>query len=222
MKKILCGVCLLSAATLLGCSSSQSDWNQANSQGTVAAYQTFLNKYPNDPHDADARQRIQTLQDDQAWSTAQSANTADAYQKYLSDEPSGSHVQEAHDKLTGLMRASDWQEAKSAGTSTAIQDFLAKYSSGPEVDEAHTMMGQFDYQVDLGTFHSSKAADAAQTKLQDKFGKDLQSVAVMPPAGKSKMYHVASAAMTQDQAKAACKMLMKAHQHCTVMKRAQG
>ena len=222
MKKILCGVCVLTAATLLGCSSSEGDWNQANSQGTIAAYQAFLTKYPNDPHDADARQRIQTLQDDQAWTTAQNANTSDAYQKYLSDEPSGAHVQEAHDKLTSLQRAADWQQAKSAGTSTAIQAFLAKYSSGSEVDEAHTTLAQFDYQVDLGTFRTSKAADAAQTKLQDKFGNDLQSVAVVPPSGKSKTYHVASAAMTQDQAKAACATLMKQHQHCTVMKRAQG
>lgn len=218
MKKLLCGLCLLSAATLFGCSSSQADWNQANTQGTIAAYQDFLSKHPNDPHDADARQHIATLQDSQAWSTAQSANTLQAYQQYLSSEPNGAHVQEAQTQITGLQRAAAFQDAKSAGTSSALQEFLSKYPTGPEADQAKTQLAQFDYQVDLGTFRSSKAADQAKSRLQDKYGKDLQSVVVVPPSGKSKVYHVASAAMTQDQAKAACAALRKSHQRCEVMK----
>lgn len=218
MKKLLCGLCLLSAASLLGCSSSQADWNQANTQGTVAAYQDFLNKHPNDPHDADARQHIQTLQDNQAWMAAQSANTLQAYQQYLSSEPNGAHVQDAQNQITGLQRAAAFQDAKNAGTSTALQDFLSKYPTGPEADQARTQLAQFDYQVQLGSYRSSQQADKARGQLQDKFGKDLQSVVVVPPSGKSKTYHVASAAMTQDQAKSACKMLMKEHQRCEVMK----
>ena len=40
--------------------------------------------------------------------------------------------------------------------------------------------------------------------IRFKPGKDLQNIVVMPPSGKSKVYHVASAGMTQDQAKSAC------------------
>jgi SPOR domain len=219
MKKLLCGLCLLCAASLLGCSSSQADWNQANAQGTVAGYQAFLSKHPNDPHDADAQQRIQTIQDNQAWMTAQKANTLAAYQQYLSSEPSGAHAQEARDKVTGFQRAADFQDAKNAGTASALQDFLTKYPSGPEADQARTQLAQFNYQVRLGgSYHSSTLADRARARLQDKYGKDLQSVVVVPPTGKGKTYHVASAAMTQDQAKSACAMLRKSGQSCEVMK----
>jgi outer membrane protein assembly factor BamD (BamD/ComL family) len=218
MKTLLCGLCFLSAATLLGCSSSQADWNTANTQGNVAAYQAFLSKHPNDPHDADAQQRIQTLQDSQAWMTAQTANTLQSYQQYLASEPSGAHAADARNQITSLQRAADWQTAKAAGTSGAVQDFLQKYPTGSEADEARAQLAQFDYQVQLGTYSSSQSADKARSRLQDKYGKDLHAVVIVPPAGKSKTYHVASAAMTQDQAKSACDSLKKQHQRCEVMK----
>jgi len=219
MNKLIWGLTVVTAGALVACSSSESDWNQANTQGTVAAYQAFLSKHPNDPHDAAAQQRIQTLQDDQAWMTAQSANTLQSYQQYLASEPMGAHAQDAQTRITDLQRAADWQQAKSTNTEAALQAFLQKYPTGPEADQAKSQLQQFDYVVDLGTFRSDKAANEAQSKLQDKFGNDLQSVVVVPPSGKSKMYHVASAGMTEDQAKTACMSLKKQHQRCEVMKR---
>jgi len=155
--------------------------------------------------------------------TAQTANSLQGYQQYLASEPMGAHAQEAQTQITNLQRAADWQQAKSANTQAALQAFLQKYPSGPEADQAKAQLAQFDYVVDLGTFRSDKAASAAQSKLQDKFGSDLQGgVVVVPPEGKSKIYHVASAGMTQDQAKAACDSLKKKHQRCEVMKRPGG
>jgi hypothetical protein len=222
MNKLIWGLTVVAAGTLVACSSSESDWNQANTQGTVTAYQDFLTKHPNDPHDAAAQQRIQTLQDDQAWMTAQTGNTLQSYQQYLASEPMGAHAQDAQTHITDLQRAADFQQAKSANTAAALQAFLQKYPSGTEADEAKSQLQQFDYVVDLGTFRSDKTASAAQSKLQDKFGSDLQSVVVVPPSGKSKIYHVASAAMTQDQAKAACESVKKQHQRCEVVKREGG
>jgi cell division septation protein DedD len=222
MNKLIWGLTIVTAGALVACSSSESDWNQANTQGTVAAYQNFLSKHPNDPHDAAAQQRIQTLQDDQAWMTAQSANSLQSYQQYLASEPMGAHAQDAQTRITNLQQAADWQQAKSTNTAAALQAFLQKYPTGPEADQAKSQLQQFDYVVDLGTFRSDKAANEAQSKLQDKFGNDLQSVVVVPPKGKSKVYHVASAGMTQDQAKAACASLKKQHQRCEVMKQEGG
>ena len=224
MNKLILGLSLITvtAGTLVACSSAESDWNQANSQGTIAAYQEFLNKYPNNPHDAAAQQRIQSLQDDQAWMTAQSGNTLQSYQQYLTAYPMGNHAKDAQDQVTNLQRAADWQQAKSTGTEAALQGFLQKYPTGTEADQAKAQLATLDYVVDLGTFHSEKAANDAQSKLQDKFGSDLQSVVVVPPTGKSKIYHVASAGMTEDQAKMACGMLKKQHQRCEVMKKAGG
>ncbi|MGH8256778.1 MAG: SPOR domain-containing protein [Steroidobacteraceae bacterium] len=219
LKNVTLGLSLLAAVALVACSSSESDWNQANTAGTVAAYQQFLSKHPNDQHDAAAQQRIQTLQDDQAWKSAQTTNTVDSYQAYLTAQPNGAHVQDAHTRITDFDRATAWQTAKADGSQSALQAFLQKYPQGPEADQARAQLQQLMYVVQVGAYHSSKAADMARAKLQTRFGKDLQSVVVVPPAGKSKMYHVASADMTQDQAKSACMMLRKQHQRCEVMKR---
>jgi len=218
MKILIRSVCLLAVAALLACSSPEADWNQATAQGTAAAYQDFLNKYPNNAHAAEARQRIQTIQDGQAWINAQTANSLDSYQQYIAAEPQGANVQEAHNRIMAIQSAAAWQDTKNAGTASALQAFLQKYPQGPEADQARAQLAQFDYQVQLGTYSSGQQADQARARLQDHYGKDLQAVVVVPPSGKSKVYHVASADMTQDQAKAACAMLRKSHQRCEVTK----
>ena len=83
---ILCGIVLLSA-----CGAGY-EWSHASTLNTVAAYQTFLSKYPTDPHAVDAQNRIATLQDEQAWTTAQIASSVQGYQQYLTAEPNGVHV----------------------------------------------------------------------------------------------------------------------------------
>lgn len=206
------GLCVLTAAVLLAaCSSAESDWNQANTTGTVAAYQDFISKHPDDPNAAQARQHIQTLQDAQAWAAAQQANTVEGYQGYLTAQPSGAHGQEAHDKMMAMQRAAAWQTAQAAGTEAALQGFLQTYSQGPEADQARAMLATLNFRVQLGAFSSSAAAEKARASLQDKYGKELQMVMVEQPMGKSKTYHVSSAAMTEQQAKAACAAVRKTH-----------
>ena len=218
MKILIRSLCVLIAAALLACSDPAADWSQATSQGTAAAYQAFLNKYPNDTHAADARTRIQEIQDGEAWITAETANSVDSYQRYIAAEPRGANVQAAHTQILALQRAAAWQEAKNAGTAAAAQAFLQKYPQGPEADQAGTQLAHFDYQVLVGTYSNSQQADQARARLQDHYGKDLQAIAVVPPSAKSKVYHVVSADLTQEQAKAACAMLRKSHQRCEVTK----
>lgn len=140
MKNLIRALCVLSAVTLLACSSPEADWNQAISQGTADAYQAFLAKYPNDPHAAEARKRVQGIQDGEAWIAAQTNNSVDSYQQYLAAEPHGAMVQQAHNQITALQRAAAWQDAKSAGTAPALQAFLQKYPEGAEADQARTQL----------------------------------------------------------------------------------
>jgi outer membrane protein assembly factor BamD (BamD/ComL family) len=213
-------LCFVAAAALIvACSSAESDWNQASQTNTVAAYQDFLNKHPDDQHAAQAKQQIATLQDNEAWATAQQANSAQGYQQYLSAMPSGAHAQEAHDKLTALQATDAWNSTKNNPTEASLNSFLQMYPNAPEAQDARQMLGTLDYRAQLGSFPSSDAADKAKAKLQDKFGSVLQQVVVIQPTGKSKTYHLASAAMTQDQAKAACAQVKKGGQHCDVVKK---
>jgi SPOR domain len=213
---------VVAAALIVACSSAESDWNQASQTNTVAAYQDFLSKHADDQHAAQAKQQIATLQDNQAWATAQQANSAAGYQEYLSSMPNGAHAQEAHDKLTALQATDAWNSTKNNPTEASLNSFLQMYPNAAEAQDARQMLGTLDYRAQLGTFPSSDAADKAKAKLQDKYGSVLQQVMVMQPMGKSKSYHLASAAMTQDQAKAACAQVKKSGQHCDVVKKESG
>ena len=218
MKILIRSLCLLTAATLLACSSPAADWAQATTEGTAEAYQAFLNKYPNGTHAADARQRIRQIQDGEAWITAETANSVDSYRQYIAAEPQGANVQAAHEQLAALQRAAAWQDTKNTGTESALRAFLQKYPQGPEAEQARAQLVRFDYQVQLGTYSSSRRAEQARAQLQDNYGKELQAIIVVPPSAKSNAYHVVSADMTQAQAKAVCETLRKSRQRCEVTK----
>jgi hypothetical protein len=181
MKNLIRGLCLLISVALLACSSSEADWSQASSQGSAEGYQDFLNKHPNDPHAADARQRLRTIRDGQAWIAAATTNTLDSYQQYIAAEPNGANVPAARNQIMALQRAAAWPEARNASTSSALQAFLLKYPRGAEADQARTQLAQFDYVAQLGVYTNAKLADDARVKLQNRYDKDLQRVSVVPP-----------------------------------------
>lgn len=220
MLKRLTVVCCLAAALLIACSSAKKDWDQANATGTVAAYQEFLTRHPNDAHVLEARTRIHKLEDEQAWMTAHSADTIEAYQQYLQSEPDGAHAQEARDKLSALERAAAWKAAQADGSAAALQAFLQKYPQGPESDQARAQLQQLSsaYRVQLGAFRSKSEAARTRAQLRKRYGKLLHEVILVPPSPPDKLTRVRSAPMSLEEAKAVCARLRKAHQHCEVAK----
>jgi len=211
---------IAATAVLAACNSAQSDWKNADSQNTTAAYQDFLTQHPNDTHAQEARDRIKKLEDDQAWANAQKANTADGYQQYLQREPSGAHTQEARDQVTALERVADWKTAQQTNTVGALQGFMQKYSQGPEVEEAKAALDKLQgYRVQLGALKDEKSAQKAHDDLQKRFGNDVPGLEVIAPSGNERRHVVTSGPMTEEDAKAACAKLKKAHAHCEVVKR---
>jgi len=79
VKKSFLVLCVIMAGMLAACSSPNADWQKANQQNTVAAYQQFIQQHPSDARVEQARNRINALNDEQAWNTAKNANTLDAY-----------------------------------------------------------------------------------------------------------------------------------------------
>jgi hypothetical protein len=221
VKKSLLVLCVLTAGVLAACANPNADWQKANQQNTVAAYQQFIQQHPNDARVAQARDRINALQDEQAWTTAQSTNTLDGYQQYLQAEPNGMHAADAQDKVNSLQSDAAWSSAQSTNTAAGYQDFLQKYPNSPHAGDATAALKQLTgYQLLLGSSRSQATADKLTQHLKAKFGSDLQDVVEVPPTGKSKTIEIRSAGMTQDDAKAACAKLRKAHQHCEVVKSA--
>lgn len=131
------------------------------------------------------------------------------------------HAADAQDKINGLQQAAAWQTAQSTNTAAGYQEFLQKYPNAPHASDAQAALKKLTgYQALLASTRSKALADKLAKRLKGKFGSDLQDVVVVPPTGKSKTLEVRSAPMTEDDAKAACAKLRKAHQHCKVVKSA--
>ena len=221
MKKSFLVLCVIMAGALAACSSPNADWQRAATQNTVAAYQQFIQQHPNDARVEQARNRINALNDEAAWTTAQNANSLDGFQQYLQQEPNGMHAADAQDKVNALQQDAAWQTAQQTNTAAGYQDFLTKYPNSPHAGDAQAALKQLTgYQALLASTRSKTLADKLAARLKAKYGSDLQDVVVVPPTGKSKTLEVRSAPMTQDDAKAACAKLRKAHQHCEVVKSA--
>ncbi|MGC2032598.1 MAG: hypothetical protein WA642_21450 [Steroidobacteraceae bacterium] len=95
------GVVLLVTA----CSAVDSDWSTAQSENSVAGYQSFLEKHLNGHQADEAWARLGLLLDDQDWQAAQSANTTEGYRHYLQLHPNGAHMMAAEANISLLVHA---------------------------------------------------------------------------------------------------------------------
>jgi len=209
---------ICSAALLVACGSAKYEWSQANSLNTIAAYQTFLSKYPNDAHATDAMRRIAELQDAQAWSTAQTASTVEGYQQYVSAEPNGAHLQAAQDEIASRERSAAWHSVESNETAQSLQEFLQKYPTGTEADRARDKLKVLaGYRAELGVAHSQQLADREREALAKRFSKDFPQVLVLEPDTNNHDYRIASAPMSEQDANAACASVKHAGKSCKVV-----
>jgi outer membrane protein assembly factor BamD (BamD/ComL family) len=210
---LLCGAILLAA-----CGSAKYEWSQASTLNTIAAYQTYLSKYPNDVHATDAKRRIAELQDEQAWSTAQMASTVPSYQQYLSLEPNGAHAQAARDEIASHQRAAAWQTAQINPTAQSLQDFLQEYPTGAEADHARDKLKVLaGYRAELGIAHTQQLAERERDATAKRFGKSFPQVMVLEPDANSRDYRIASSPMSEQDANAACATVKKAGRSCKVV-----
>ena len=80
-------------------------WKTAKAAHTIAAYQDYLNRFPNGEFRQQASDAIAAInadlalrRDDLAWDIAKEKNTPEAYKKYQTDFPNGRHYAEATSK----------------------------------------------------------------------------------------------------------------------------
>lgn len=212
--------CVLCCAALLtACGgSAKYGWSEASALNTVAAYQTFLSKYPNDVHAADAKSRIAALRDEQAWAAAQVASTAEGYQQYLTAEPNGVHAQAARDEMLTRERTAAWRAALTNATPQSFEEFLQKYPSGPEADQARDKLKMIaGYRAELGTARSQATANRERDALAKRFSKSFQQVVVLDPDANNSDYRITSAPMSEQDANAACASIKQAGKSCKVI-----
>ncbi|MBL7791606.1 MAG: SUMF1/EgtB/PvdO family nonheme iron enzyme [Saprospiraceae bacterium] len=74
-------------------------WEKAQSTGTIAAYQEYLDNNPGGGFRPEALAAINALQDDDEWRYAKAKNTPEAYREYLRLFPKGRHATEAKNAI---------------------------------------------------------------------------------------------------------------------------
>jgi len=89
----------MAAVMAAGCSRQESGWETAAERNTVAAYEDYLNRFPDGAHAEDARARILGLREADAWADAQRLRVPEALQRYLADWPDGAHAAQARREL---------------------------------------------------------------------------------------------------------------------------
>ncbi len=216
----LVALALCGALAMTACSSVNKDWADASAANTVAAYQSFLDKHPGDPHAQDAKAYILALKDDAAWRTAQNNKSLDSYRQYLQAEPNGSHAQTARDQIAALERANAWKIAQSDGSSATLRAFEKRYPQGPETDQARQKLAALhsSYRAELGAFHYERAAERKRSELQSRFSNVLKEVEILSPDSSNKRYQVMSGLMDHHEAASTCASLKRDHQNCEVVR----
>lgn len=103
------------------------NWWITHRRGTIAAYESYLQRFPNGNHASEAKENVESLY----WKEASAAPSPESLQEYLSRYPGGRFAQEAKRQIEFLR----WREAVSANTVASLQEYLRQYPSGRFVRE---------------------------------------------------------------------------------------
>jgi cell division septation protein DedD len=159
-------ITLALALAVAGCSHEGADWKAASGADTSEAYQQFLQQHPNSANAAQARTRIQQLQEVRDWQAAGAADTRDAYEQFLTQHPDSQWAQEARIRIenfaqSGTPAAPAANAAPAPSVAPAPRNARAKHP-------AASAEGSLRF-VQLGAFSSQAHAQLAWTSLSGKY-----------------------------------------------------
>ncbi|HET7369222.1 MAG TPA: SPOR domain-containing protein [Gammaproteobacteria bacterium] len=167
---------LFSAGLILsGCSSQQGDWQQAQQQNTVQAYQQYIQQYPQGDHVAAARQQIAHIQQQKEmqqaradWQRVQQANTPQAYQQFLQQHPDSQYAANAKQQIQQMQAAQDWMQVQQSNNPQALQVFIAQYPNSPQADQARQELARLQQAQQQKQQQMAAAKQAQQQQQQEQ------------------------------------------------------
>jgi len=119
------------------CATTKREWVEAQQQGTIAAYEQFLDKYPNAEESRFARYELAKLRAHKDWSSRKSSDTISFYKEFIAKYPGSEEAISARKRVMQLRADQAWQSAQKVNTAEAFEQFLEDYNWDPhQVDEA--------------------------------------------------------------------------------------
>jgi hypothetical protein len=120
------------AATVLAitsCDRAQREWEQADREGTIASYETFLGRHPRHARAREARERLLEL----SWERARSTDSIVAYEDFLAAYPDGPRALEAKAAKEGKAEDEAYRKAEAENE---LVSYLSRYPTGRFGDQA--------------------------------------------------------------------------------------
>jgi len=201
---------LAAALMLASCSHEKADWKSASTADTADGYQQFLTQHPNSANAAQARTRIQQIQEDHDWQSATSADSRESYEQFVAKHPDSKWVQEAHIRIENFAQ-SGATGPTAAGAATAA----SAVTGAPKTPHVATMAGA--HYVQLGAYHNQAGAESQWKHLSIKYARELGTMMPRYVAGKVKSHPVVRlqvAVSSRAQATALCTKLRAHGQAC--------
>ena len=131
-KHIPIGVaCVAAVLVCAGCATTERAWTTASQQNTTSAYEVFLQKHPDASEAAEARLRIDRLNQEDAWRRASNQNTMDAYGSFVAQYPQSDHASVATSRIQRMRQERDYEAVSKTATIEAFESFLKQYPTSP-------------------------------------------------------------------------------------------
>jgi hypothetical protein len=205
-------IVLAAALMLAGCSHESADWKSASKADTAEGYQQFLTQYPKSANAAQARTRIQQIQEDHDWQTATSSDSREGYQQFMAQHPDSKWVQEARIRIENFAQSGASPAGAAIAASAATGAPVASVSPG-----ATKMPATRTHYVQLGAYHNQAGAESQWKRLSAKYARELSTLTPRYVAGKVKSQPVVRLQVnlsSRAQATALCRRLRAHGQAC--------
>ncbi len=119
-------------------------WERCLAENSLAAFNAYLDRFPNGPHADEALQRIKDLEEEKEWERVGRIDKIYAYRSFLRSFPSGKFAADAKTRIRQLQEGEQeerelqlWNRAKAQDTQAAYEKYLATFSAGRYAGEAN-------------------------------------------------------------------------------------
>jgi len=149
-------------------------WERCLAENSLAAFNAYLDRFPNGPHADEALQRIKELEEVKKWEWAGRIDQIYAYRSFLRSFPNGKFAADAKTRIQQLQEGEQeerelrlWNKAKEQDTRSAYEEYLKKFPAGRYADEATARIGELKA-LEEKAIQEGKAEEAwRQAKQKD-------------------------------------------------------
>jgi len=174
----------LAVVVVAGCASQSTNWEKSAEANTIAAYEAYLQKYPDGEFAEEARNRIRRAR----YQQAQATNTIEAFEEFVLDYPDGDDADNASVKLESLY----YGNARAEKSDQAYQRYLDRFPRHPhaadirlewekgDLDRAQALDTREVYEKFLRKHPQSTFAEEVRSRLSYESFFQIDRVLIVP------------------------------------------